>query len=246
MQPSFLSESARNDLISRGLPADADDESTRAWLRANIPGLARLFEFIDAVHKESDRGAVICAIAFLDDALEQAIRGFLHEMSKVSKSVLDALLTRRPQPPVGSFAVRTKLARALGLIDDEMTNALDGMRPMRNDAAHLGKPFSFEADEYNIKLLFAPLSEKEQTYLGAMHIVRDEGAKHISKRRIFQIAASSIYYRLNNIAQQPSFYAAIFKVGGKLSHYGPFDRYYDDLMREKPSESTENGTTGPP
>jgi hypothetical protein len=70
-----------------------------------------------------------------------------------------------------------------------------------------------------------------------LHLVRDEGAKHTSKRRIFQIAASSIYYRLNNIADQPTFYAAIFKVGGKLSHFGPFDSYYDDLMGRPPPEA---------
>lgn len=236
MDYSNLPPGTREDLESRGLPENADDKATETWVRENLSGLANLFDFITVVYDESDRGSVICATAFIDNALERAIRSFLKEMSNAPKSILDQLLTKRPLPPLGSYAIRSKMARALGIIDSKTLVGLDSMRPMRNDAAHLAEPFSF--DNYNIKSLFEPLSHKEQVYLKALHLVREEDPERFPPlRRLFEIAACSIYYRLNNIAEDPSLYAAAFKVGGHLRHSGPFDSYYDRLMGHSGPES---------
>jgi hypothetical protein len=241
-----LDPEIRAKLVDRGLAADAGEVETDKWIREKLPGLGRLFDFVEIVHSESDRGCVLCAAAIIDDALEGVIRQRLVALSNpsnevldkvlrrepqpVSKAVLDFLLTSRPQPPIGSFAVRTKLARALGLIDDNIMKALDGIRTMRNDAAHLAKPFLFESPRYNLEALFEPLSHKEQTYLRAMHMVMgDGGLPHLKPRRLFEIASASIFFRLNNIVDHPD--EAAWYLASK---FGPFDKYYDQLMSDPP------------
>jgi DNA-binding MltR family transcriptional regulator len=238
-----------NDLVSRGLPAGATTEEAEAWVKENIPGLDRVMRFMEIVYSESDRGCVICASAIIDDALEAMIRQLLKRISNpsthlvnavlktppepASDSLLDSLLTRRPMPPLGSFAVRIKMARALGLIHDSLMNALDAMREMRNDASHLANPFSFENPRYKIQSLFGPLSHKEQIFLGAHNIVRQEDPqKAMSMRQIFQQAAASIYYRINDILERPDWGALILAGKG-----GPFDAHYDDLMGHSSSAS---------
>src|SRR5688572_30663029 len=115
---SMLHDELRQEFIRRGMPADADDAAAAAWIADKYPCIDRLTRFFRIVYGESDRGCVICATAFIDDALATAIRLALKEMAEPPKRILDALLTKQPLPPLGSFAIRTKMARALGLIDD--------------------------------------------------------------------------------------------------------------------------------
>lgn len=248
MKYADLGSDIRKDLISRGLPPEASEEDTQKWVWEKLPALARILGFVETVHTESDRGCVICAAALIDDALEGTIRRFLKKLSSVSNAVpdkvlnrqpqpasdalLDSLLTRRPQPPLGSFAVRTKMARALGLLDDRIVKALDGMRTMRNDAAHLALPFSFDNPKYEIVVLFEPLSRKEQIYLRALQLVKSvKPGFGPPTRRLFELAATSIYFRLSCIAEEPDQATQVL-----ARNIGPFDAYYDDLMKDPPAE----------
>src|SRR5438874_740610 len=116
----------RPQFIAMGLPPESDDSQTSEWINAKYPELVRLSDFSDIVYRESDRGCVICATAFIDDALEMSIRRHLRELSNASDGLLDKLLKNQPLPPLGSFAVRSRMARALGIIDDKMLSSLDG------------------------------------------------------------------------------------------------------------------------
>lgn len=174
--------------------------------------LLRWRAFADAIARESDRGCVICAAAYIDDALEHAIRSYLHKLSKAPKSLLDSLLTRRPQPPLGAFAVRTKMARALNLIDDSIMTSIDGLRPMRNDSAHLGAEFSF--DSYNLDEICAALSTEERAKVKEIESLPKVGAEKHPKRLAFEAASASVFYRLILIASQPDFWAKVLSIPG--------------------------------
>jgi hypothetical protein len=234
----LIDPEVRERLIKRGLPPNADEKTTRAWMLEKLPGLVKLFDFMAMVYCESDRGCVICATAFIDDALEDAIRKYLKELSGASEKLLDALLTKQPLPPIGAFAVRAKVARALGLIDDKIATALDAMRPLRNDAAHLSEPFSFDNPKYDIDSLLTPLSKKEQIYFGAHRLINKETPKKaMPTRALFQTVSSSIYFRMVIISENPSLCPAIHKAGGNFSaNFGPYDEYYDKLMSQPQSE----------
>lgn len=185
------------------MPPDGSESSAKQFLA-----------FTEAVRRESDRGCVICSAAYIDDALESAIRSYLKELSNPPKSLLDSLLTRRPQPPIGSFAVRTKMARALGLIDDPQMTAIDGLRPMRNDAAHLGSEFSFDNPLYRIEQMYVALSDEEQESLRTMDSLREKEPEKYPKRRAFEAAVTSIFFRLLLMSDNPMFWSQILKIPG--------------------------------
>lgn len=245
----IISSETRAGLVKRGLPENANDDEAETWIRQNVPGLARLLDLSDFIHGESDRGCAICAASIMDVVLEGLIRTTLREVSSnkelaeslgkrqtvVAESVLDSLLVQRPQPPLGSFSVRIKMVRALGRIDDATMQALDVMRAMRNDAAHLAKPFSFDSPKYKIEQLFGPLSEKERTFLQALNLVGreqpDASQKAKTSRRIFEIAVQSIFFRINSTleARMPRGLEAVL---GSNTGLGPFDHYLDRLMAQ--------------
>lgn len=185
-------------------------------------------EFLSAIGRESDRGCVICAAAYIDDAMESAIRSHLNALGNPPKSILDALLTRRPQPPIGSLSVRTNLARALGLIDDSLMTAIDGLRSMRNDAAHLGSPFSF--DTYRLEKMYGALSDKEQAKLEEMDALRVGNPEKYSKRLVFETVMTSVFFRLVLMADDPVFWKTIMKVpGADVRRIAPGDDPQDSM-----------------
>lgn len=240
-----------------GMPPGATDEEARQWVDGHVWVVSRYFKFIEIVWGESDRGCAICAAALVDDALESVLRRFFQsddneehgptrphqaKIGTAPESVIDWLLTKRPQPPIGSFAVRTKLARALRLISDEAMVAMDVMRQMRNDAAHLAAPFAFSNPEYKVEKLFAPLSTKEQALLGSMQLAHQQRPSEINdpSRNIFEMASASLYFRLVLVFDKPDW--AAIRWGEPL---GPLDNHHDELMRQPlpRSESSDDSTS---
>jgi hypothetical protein len=110
-----------------------------------------LESLLPLLYSESERGCVLIAAAYLDDLLQKALRAGFQSLSGIRKEDLDFLLTKRPMPPLQSLALRTLVAYAIGLIDLPTRQALDAIRDMRNDAAHLDKPVKF--DDYDWQAL---------------------------------------------------------------------------------------------
>jgi hypothetical protein len=257
MKPNIIGSGLRKQLVHWGMPFEATDEEARQWIDDFHQTLSRYFKFIDIVWSESDRGCAICAAALIDDALEGVLRrffltngspssGFMKACSHktlehVPESVINWLLTTRPQPPLGSFAVRAKLARALCLISDEAMIAMDMMRQMRNDAAHLAVAFAFSNPEYKIEKLFGPLSNKEQAFLGSVKSAHEQSPIEVSdpSRQIFEMATASIYFRLILVMESPDW--AAIRWGDPL---GPLDHHYDTLFGQPraTSESADDST----
>lgn len=80
--------------------------------------------------KQADRGAALVAVAWVDDALEARIRAAF----RPDKKTADELL--RSGGPLGSFAMRIKLASLLDLVEATVSKDLDRIRRIRNDFAH--------------------------------------------------------------------------------------------------------------
>jgi len=88
----------------------------------------------------SDRACAVLAGAILDDRLKTLFERFL-KPARNPKS--DKLLGR--SGAIESFSIRIELASRLTLISESMRLALDVVREIRNDAAHLSD-FSFDDD----------------------------------------------------------------------------------------------------
>lgn len=79
---------------------------------------------------ESPRGTVVAALDYLDELLEAILRTVLVDCES-TKELLD-----KPLAPIGSFVARLHLARALGLLSDEVVFDLKTMAKIRNTFAH--------------------------------------------------------------------------------------------------------------
>jgi len=93
-------------------------------------------EFFASVREESDRGCVLVAAAFLDEALESVLRSHMSRDTKVVRDVVDRLFG--PEGPLGTFSAKINPCRALQIIaqgdhDDLMRIRI---RTPRNRFAH--------------------------------------------------------------------------------------------------------------
>ena len=97
-----------------------------------------LWSMIDELEKESDRGAVLVAAAFLDDSLSNLLRSVMVD----DKNLIDSLL--RPDGPLGTFSARIKVCQAFGLLESDVYHDLQLIRRLRNEFAHRHQSASLE------------------------------------------------------------------------------------------------------
>lgn len=98
---------------------------------------------------ETDRGRVLATAAVIDNSLEVLLRQKFKQDSGVSDKFLNELISHGKSPPLGTFAVKSAMARACGLIDEQTLKALDILRDIRNDAAHMEEAFKLDDERLN-------------------------------------------------------------------------------------------------
>lgn len=104
-------------------------EDNRSFEEKN-PHLREFLKFLDALNKESDRGAALIAAAMLDDLLGRSILAFLiaHEETKRLLEGFNA--------PLGTLSARALCAFALGVLSEEEFRECERIRKIRNVFAH--------------------------------------------------------------------------------------------------------------
>lgn len=94
------------------------------------PHLREFTAFLDALNKESARGAVLVAAAMLDDLLERSIKAFLVDDAKV-ESLMEGF-----NAPLGNLSARALAAFALGVLSVKEYQECERLRKIRNVFAH--------------------------------------------------------------------------------------------------------------
>ena len=90
---------------------------------------------LETMGQESDRGCLLVGLATVDETLGDLLAATLKKHG--TDKDIDWLLDPRPgNRPLASLAVRTRVARCLGLINDETRNVIDRLRTLRNKHAH--------------------------------------------------------------------------------------------------------------
>jgi hypothetical protein len=111
---------------------------------------------------ESDCGCVLIAHAMVDELLADMLRGHFTKVSGAPKKLLDDLLGSGQNKPLGSFASRVRVARALGLIDNDMFSCLIMLNDLRVRFAHYKAPRQIRLNSSQIADLFTKLPTKKQ------------------------------------------------------------------------------------
>ena len=101
------------------------------WIRGILADLSH----------EPDRSLAIIADAYLDDLPENGLRVRL----RGSQKSIDAIF--RSQGFLDSLAAKTKIAQAIGFIDDDEYHDLEIIRRIRNKFAHIPNQISFQTPE---------------------------------------------------------------------------------------------------
>lgn len=87
---------------------------------------------------ESDRGAALLAAAYVEGALEDALRRCL------VRDELGDTLFDEANGPLGTLSAKLRMARALGVIPEVAYRDLELVRDIRNDFAHFPDRVSFD------------------------------------------------------------------------------------------------------
>ncbi len=92
--------------------------------------LKEFIALLDKLNEESQRGAVLVAVSFLDDLLRRCLQNFLLDEEK-SKALWEGF-----NAPLGTFSARVLSAYALGIISRQECDECETLRKIRNDFAH--------------------------------------------------------------------------------------------------------------
>jgi DNA-binding MltR family transcriptional regulator len=137
-------------------------------------------DYMNAMRSESDRGAVLVAAAYIDEALEDLL--FVHFVD--DKKVAERLLTY--PGPCSTLASRCDLAYCLGLLGKDIYTDIRTIIKIRNYFAHTKEGASFE------KPNIADLCDN------LMKAMREAGTQIIGvkTRNLFLISAGSVILAL--------------------------------------------------
>jgi hypothetical protein len=132
---------------------------------------------LDEVYGHSERACVLLGAASVDRMLEALLRKHFQRCSDSTKEEIDFFLSKRPMPPLGSFAVRAKIARVLGLIDARTKEAIERLAMIRNDFAHEEYPKPLNAERVKA-LLFED---------GQMELIDERIRKEAGKSEVEEV-----------------------------------------------------------
>ena len=144
------------DLVASDIRSDELDGQDFDLLMRLAPGVVfRVFE-LSELNKESERGCVLVGAALLDEMLGNLLRAKFTEDNHLDSKDIHFLLTKRPVPPLGSFAMRIIFSHAFGLIDGQTRRALDAIRDLRNQCSHFSKEVMIDLNALAPALAIVP------------------------------------------------------------------------------------------
>lgn len=121
-----------------------------------------LGEVAKTLTDESDRGVVVISGSITEDLLLSRIFENFVEMPNEARRNLT-----RSGGVLSTWADRTNIARALGIIDDDDVAILETLKAMRNACAHSRKHIDFQTSEL-VNVLCLSLNEKTEAELRAI------------------------------------------------------------------------------
>jgi hypothetical protein len=124
-----------------------------------IENIERVREMRFALIKESDRGACLLSVSFLEVELENLLRAYLLHDKKVWNKIFNG------HGSLATFSSKIDMCYLLGIITNEIHKDLDIIRKIRNDFAHSHLKINFEDNKFknrcdNLKLNYRHKTDK--------------------------------------------------------------------------------------
>ena len=96
---------------------------------------------MELANKQHDRALALTVASFAEECLGRLLRTFFREV-KASEDLLEGF-----NAPLGTFAARTKVCHAMGLLSDIQFKDLELIRKIRNEFAHTWDECSFDDEK---------------------------------------------------------------------------------------------------
>ncbi len=126
-------------------------EQTQDFLAKRKNIIIDLQELLPKIIGDTDQSPVLVGVTRLENELEKYIHSFLIESPTGKEDLFE-------NGPLTTFSAKISIARRLGLINNELQNAIDNMRKIRNLVNRSSKNLVFETDQ--ILLIVKTMHEK--------------------------------------------------------------------------------------
>lgn len=165
------------------------------------------------LRKESERGCVVLAFAWMDDQLATNLRKYLLPSVQQSEKADELLGVGRP---IGDAATKIDLCLRLGILQPNTHKSLHMFRRLRNDFAHLASNISFQDQSIHDRVV--AIFENEEEVLNGLWqtMIKDEEVRRLTEqdrgksgarilkdvlgaRRLFEMTASALVSGLVSI-----------------------------------------------
>lgn len=160
-------------------------------------GLQRMTTLIEEIQNQSDRGAAIVAVAWVEETVTAALESFLHTDSTSWKRLFTG------SSPLANFSSKIDLCRLLGLVTDGIRADLHAIRDIRNEFAH-----QVAHKTHHTKLAFT--SQHIHDRCLALKCVAHEN--HTDPRQAFMRACAVLYADFEML----TFFGTKVSDGGKI------------------------------
>lgn len=97
------------------------------------------YEIIAEIDAQTDRGAAVIAVAYLENRLTALIQSRLHDISKVSDRIF------KGYGPLGEMRSKIDMGYVMGFYGPRTYKDLTTLRRIRNDFAHDERPLDFQS-----------------------------------------------------------------------------------------------------
>lgn len=130
------------------------------------------------LRKESERGCVVLAFAWMDEQLTANLRKYLLPSAQQSEKADELLGAGRP---IGDAATKIDLCLRLGILQPNTHKSLQMFRRLRNDFAHLASNISFENQSIHDRVI--TIFENEEKMLNGMWqaMIKDEEVRQLTE-----------------------------------------------------------------
>ncbi len=139
-----MSDEKRKRRADQGRQKHAEQRGKKlqslADLSRMLPTEKELEQVFADFKTESDRGCALIAGSFLENTIALAINAFIADFGDAFKKQLH----EGSDAPLGTFASKIKMGRALGIFDEKVQTRFETVKNIRNAFAHALRPLDFE------------------------------------------------------------------------------------------------------